>query len=662
MKDNFIYDIETFPNIFTIAVLHVESGNKWMFEISDRKNDLAAMCQLCKYIAEIGGAMIGYNNLFFDYSLLHQFLTGKISTSQEAYRICQEIIVERSREYIVWDNKRLVIQIDLLRIYNFDRLGVSLKLLEFNMGMESIQELPFEVGTTLTHSEKDVLIVYNWHDIEATRLFFELSRGEITFREELTAKYGIDFMNSDETKIGEDFFISKLEEVDPQACYIKAPGTWGRGTKRQTPRPEIDLSIVPFDYIKFERPEFNKVKDFITSKTITETKGVFKGLSAVVDGFSYDFGLGGIHASIESMTVYSDDEKIIVDLDVESYYPRLGIVNKMYPAHLGELFYKIYGEIFDMRKMHKKGTRENKLFKLCLNGAFGKTNSKYSTLYDPLYTMKTTLNGQFMLCMLAEQLIKIPGLSMVQCNTDGVTVLCPKKYILQLQLVRSWWEKLTGLNLEHNVYTKMFIRDVNNYAAEYYDIDKDTGERKIKRVGAYEYNKQWHKNFSQKIVAKVTEEVLIRGGDTKSLVLNHPNHMDFFLRTKLKEKSNYLELDGVKVQRVSRYYVAKKGGVLIKHSPPTIGFHIGDWKIGRGVSKSEYHSWNMKHKFHNQPVPYNPDFHTKSKTKYEARETAVCSGYKVVLCNDSTKIDRDNIDYDYYINEVNKLVTPVRGF
>ena len=54
------------------------------------------------------------------------------------------------------------------------------------------------------------------------------------------------------------------------------------------------------------------------------------------------FGLGGIHGSVESMVVESDDTHVIVDLDVSSYYPNLAIANGFFPYHLGKEFCHIY--------------------------------------------------------------------------------------------------------------------------------------------------------------------------------------------------------------------------------------------------------------------------------------------------------------------------------
>ena len=90
-----------------------------------------------------------------------------------------------------------------------------------------------------------------------------------------------------------------------------------------------------------------------------------------------------------------------------------------------------------------------------------KSNSEYSALYDPAYTMKTTVNGQLLLCMLSERFMEeIPDCQMIQINTDGMTVRVHKNYVEQMKSICRRWESLTGLELEDVMYSKMVIKDV----------------------------------------------------------------------------------------------------------------------------------------------------------------------------------------------------------
>jgi hypothetical protein len=68
----------------------------------------------------------------------------------------------------------------------------------------------------------------------------------------------------------------------------------------------------------------------------------------------------------------------------------------------------------------KKGTPRSNAFKLAANGTYGNSNNEYSVFYDPRFTMAITINGQLMLCMLAEWLLSVPTVRFAG-NTDGIT-------------------------------------------------------------------------------------------------------------------------------------------------------------------------------------------------------------------------------------------------
>lgn len=409
--------------------------------------------------------MVGFNNLGFDYPILHYLYQMRQATAYQLYEKAMAIINGDSWVHWVRPSDRLVEQIDLYKIHHFDNKAraTSLKTLEFNMRMSNVEDLPFDVGTMLTSEQMDVLNSYCWNDVDATARFHQNTLPMIEFREKLTRKYNRDFMNHNDTKIGKDFLIMELEKAGVE-CYEF--GEDGR-TPRQTPRPSIALKDAIFPWIRFHEPEFQRVLDWLKDQTITETKGVFKDLECTVHGFTFVFGLGGLHGSVENQSLETNNHSMIVDLDVTSYYPSLAIVNRLYPEHLGEQFCDVYSNLKDQRITFPKGTPENAMLKLALNGVYGDSNNVYSVFYDPLYTMRTTLNGQLLLCLLAEKLMSIDELELIQVNTDGLTFVIPRDKSFELDFIQEWWQRVTGLQLERNTYSKMFIRDVNNYIAEY---------------------------------------------------------------------------------------------------------------------------------------------------------------------------------------------------
>lgn len=607
MSNDYVFDIETYPNVFTLAVEHADAPLCWMFEISDWRNDSREIIAFLQFLKETDARMVGFNNLGFDYPVLHTLIRMGKADAATLYQKAMAIIGSQDEDgdrwmHIVKPSDQFVTQIDLFKIHHFDNKAraTSLKVLEFNMRSDSIEDLPFKVGTTLTREQIEVLKKYNQHDVAQTKAFYHKSLDMLHFREELTRKYARDFMNHNDTKIGKDYFVMKLEEAGV-ACYDY--GDKGR-TPRQTKRPVIHLKDAILPWIRFEQPEFNRVMNWLKQQSITETKGVFTDLTATINGFTFVFGLGGIHGSVESEIIESDSEHVIVDLDVTSYYPNLAITNGFHPAHLGKDFVAIYKHLFEQRKQYPKKSAESAMLKLALNGVYGDSNNQFSVFYDPLFTMSITLNGQLLLCLLAEGLMTIPGLRLIQVNTDGLTVRVPRSHKVLVDLARMAWQERTGLNLEEAVYKAMMIRDVNSYIGVFEDGS-------TKRRGAYEYKVGWHQNAGGLVIPKVAEKVLVEGAPIRQTVQQWPDIMDFMLRTKVP-RSSYLQWGEDQVQNITRYVIAKNGKPLRKWMPPLKG-------------------------------------------KNEWRCIGVESGWKVQVCNDIRDAEGVEIDYDYYIREIEKL-------
>ena len=294
-------------------------------------------------------------------------------------------------------------------------------------------------------------------------------------------------------------------------------------------------------------------------------------------------------------------------------YPNIAISNKVYPEHLTERFCDIYKEMYEQRKSYAKNTAENAMLKLGLNGTYGKSNDKFSVFYDPMFTMKITINGQLSLAMLADRLLSIKGLKIVQLNTDGVTVALPRYCQAEYSLICQQWEKDVGLQLEYVDYSKMIIRDVNNYIAV------STSE-KVKRKGAYQYEGlAWHQNHSSLVIPMAAEAFMLNSKPIAEFIKEHldkGNIFDFMLRTKVDRSSRLVTVDSegneTAQQRICRYYISNTGGKLIKIMKPLEG-------------------------------------------STEDRRFAIDSNWLVKTCNNMKDFDGD-INIEYYVQEAEKLL------
>lgn len=647
--DVYVYDIETFPNCFTFAIVHPVTRSNWLFEISDRVNQFDQLKEFLALLVVAKAKMVGYNNVNFDYPVVHYIMVTEVlnMTVEMIYDKAMSILnsPRGDNSHIIWDNNQLIQQIDLFKIYHFDNRAksTSLKDLEIFMRMKNVRDLPFPVGTMLTTDYmKDELISYNWHDVIATGMFWVRSLELIEFREMLTNKYGKNFTNFNDAKVGSEIFRMKLEEADI-ACYEnKQP--------LQTIRSQVKLSECIPDYIRFENPEFRRILEVFKNKVLigTNVKALFSNLTTTIDGITYVFGAGGQHAS-RSGLFQATDEFCILDVDVEGMYPRILEKNGFYPHHLGPEFCPIFGGLIEERIAVGKNTPLGKGLKLSANGTYGKLGDQYSFVYDLKTLLSVTLTGQLVLSMLVEQVIKIEGTTILQTNTDGFTVHMRRKDLGFVTQLVDWWENITQLKMEYNYYSRFWMKNVNSYIAE----DEKTGKLKFKKDYAYDLG--YHQDPSALVVPKAIEHYLVHGQDIKDFITNHKDPYDFCLRGKVPRSNKLVMRWGAmgdqELQRITRYFIAKQGGSLVKIAP------------ARGTPGQFKRANSLTDTFFNQildeigPNIWDARIHTKNKSTYtENVETGINVGWKTIDCSDMNEFNWSNVNYDYYISETEKLI------
>lgn len=291
MNKDIIFDLETFPNIFTMGAVFANGSGLRVFEISDRKNQTNEMLEFLRNVKRNGYTMVGFNNIGFDYPILHFILSESRTalksgkelkiTPSKIYKEVKRMMSEKNKDdrfgNRIKDQDVILPQRDLYLIWHMDNRArsTSLKMLEFNMRSKNIEDLPFPVGTILNDEQKDILIEYNKHDVLETLKFYRYSQEAIKLREDLTEQFGFDCTNFNDTKIGKQLFINTLEKEKPGICYTVTD----RGRKiNQTKRDKILVKDCLVSYLKFSRPEFQALYEWFSKQVITETKGAFSDI------------------------------------------------------------------------------------------------------------------------------------------------------------------------------------------------------------------------------------------------------------------------------------------------------------------------------------------------------------------------------------------------
>lgn len=300
---------------------------------------------------------------------------------------------------------------------------------------------------------------------------------------------------------------------------------------------------------------------------------------------------------------------------------------------------------------------------------YGKTKDEHSFLYDPLVTMQICITGQLSLLKLIEIQQTSIDCQVIQANTDGVTFLINREDYDLFVANNKKWESLTKIELEYAYYDAMYIRDVNNYISEYLweEVDEikynkatkhdvirkiENGKyytKKLKLKGVLEIDKDWYKDHSQKIVPIAIKEYFVNNIPIDKTIRNCNNIYDFCKMSKATgdnkhEIQNYDEygyLIRTSQQKTIRYYVSNKGVKLVKTLPPLDKeTHLDKHK--RTVDSGQVNLFDFV-----EDVIVRKD-----------RETCIEADSKVTIFNKYEKKEMQDYDinYDYYIQECNKII------
>lgn len=577
-----VIDLETLSNLFTYTGYCRQTKEYHQFVIWQDQNDYES---LIEHLYRDKLILIGYNIDNFDYPIIHhmlnhyneyRYLNGR-ELAQKIYDKAQSIIDNRFNTVADWNKKMIVI--DLFKIHHYDNMAklTSLKSLQIAMDLPLVEDMPFSHEHWIRSQEEvEEVLHYNKNDVFATNEFLEITMGntslpfykgknKIELRQVISKQYKMNCLNYNDIKLGTELILK---------LYCERTGKNPRNVRKyRTPRSLINLEDCLPVWTHFKTKQFKGLVDKFKNTNIYDgvTKKVLS-YSLIYNGVRIDYGTGGAHAANKSGIYESNDKYIIVDLDISSMYPNLAIKQNIAIEHLGKDFIEVYDkDIVSVRMKEKLKPKEKRSyiimegFKLAANGSYGKSNSNDSFLYDPLYTMKTTISGQILISMWIERICEDIITEIIQCNTDGITIKVKRDDLDRVFEISNKLMEETKMEYEHAFYDKVVMRDVNNYSAKY-----DSGH--IKHKGAFEINKELHKNPSMKIVPIALEKYFFEDIPIRDTIRNHNNIYDFCLRLKLNNPwgaelhttDSDIRTNIQPLSKNTRYYISNSGGFLYK--------------------------------------------------------------------------------------------------
>ena len=195
-----------------------------------------------------------------------------------------------------------------------------------------------------------------------------------------------------------------------------------------------------------------------------------------------------------------------------------------------------------------------------MNGATGNYQNQYSWLYDPVAVMKIRINGQLLLLMLTEMLLKA-GAHLKQLNTDGILYTIPKD--VDYESILKKWEDITKLSLETEEYEAFYQFAINDYIAVGKGYSETKDKKLIKQKGLFIDKVSLGKGMQPMIIPKALNAYFVDGIPVAEAIRNCKDINDFITYQKADKKFS-VEYEGKLISRINRYYASTNGAYLYK--------------------------------------------------------------------------------------------------
>ena len=533
------YDCEVFAYDWLVVLKDKETGHRtrvW----NDNEVLRMALSDDCIYV--------GFNSKHYD-----QFIVKGIAadfTPQEIKQV-NDFIIGGGQGWDCPLLKDFYFAFNNVDIKDDMQMGLSLKAIEGHLGM-SVQEstVPFDIDRPLTEEERREVEFYCDHDVDTAEKLIDIRKDYLKNKVQIGRLAGL----TDVRAMG-------MTNAKLTAAMLKATKKPHDDERKYVYPEKLKREYIPPEVFAF----FDKMYD----PSISD-KELFGGkLEFQIGDCPGVVGYGGIHAAIPNYFFEEKGSRVIRNKDVASYYPHLmtlcGYTSRNIPS--AEVFENVLETRMKAKASGDKATAN--ALKLVVNTTYGALLNKYNDLFDPLMGRSVCITGQLFLMELAQHLYKdIPGLKIVQLNTDGIMVECDKADLDRLNEICDEWQSRTGFELEEDSVVKIAQKDVNNYV-EVQPSGKSKAKggylvKGISTVGAFNINN------SCCIVATALKEYFVNGTPVEETINGCDDIFQFQIVAKAgaKYREAYHIVDGVKepVQKVNRVYATadERYGKLFK--------------------------------------------------------------------------------------------------
>lgn len=553
-------DVECFENFFLVCLKRFADGKRMAFELSERSTlDVAGL-----RAALNSNLIVTFNGTTYDLPMVHLALAGADCAK---LKIASDRIIKGNMK--PWDVKR-ELGVRVPRLNHIDLMEPnpsvrqSLKALHGRLHGRFIVGLPFAPEARLSPEQMNVATLYCMNDLDATEGLYAAMLEPTKLRVALGREYGMDFRSKSDAQIGEAIVIQRVEQA----------------TKRRVQKnlvTDLTFHYDPASFIRFESETLSMILDNLRRVKFHVVGGKVQTPPELerevqIGEAVYSMGIGGLHSQEAHRALHSDDEYVLIDIDVTGHYPSIIRKLGLYPPALGPAFLEVANSIVEEREIAKVRqkdltgddavTNKSKIdgLKIVANGGlFGKLGSAYSPIFAPHLLIATTVTGQLSILMLIER-VEQRGISVISANTDGVTLRCPRALEATLDALVVAWEAETGFGVEHTRYRALYSASVNSYLAV-----KEVGGVKRKGPAADPWSEgdlraQLSKNPQMTILSEAVLRLAVDGVPIAETIAAATDPRGFVTVIRVSGGGTWR---GVPLGRVVRYYWSVDGDPIL---------------------------------------------------------------------------------------------------
>jgi len=344
-KPTLVLDTECFKDYFLVMFRSVEKGTVRAFEKwPGQPLDTGVIAQILNHYR-----IVTFNGMNYDMPMLTLALTG---VSNERLKQASDwIILGNNRGWQFYDHFDLTAPTDIDHI---DLIEVafgqgSLKLYGGRLHSRRLQDLPLDPDASIGPEDRDRLKHYCENDLDTTLDLWRNLAEQIALRERMTEQYEIDLRSKSDAQIAEAVIRQEV----------------ARRLGRRVAKPDIPTGTrfryLPPSFLRFRTPQMQtKLAEIAAAEFEVDGNGepveppALEGQVIAIGSGRYRLGIGGLHSSEKKVAHHADEQTMLMDVDVTSFYPYIILLCGLYPKHLTDVFLVVYRDIVEGRVRAKR--------------------------------------------------------------------------------------------------------------------------------------------------------------------------------------------------------------------------------------------------------------------------------------------------------------------